>query len=805
VLFQEKRIVMAKPNIKELVVNHFEKGIFAVVALVALALLAGTRWAPYGHYPTEITRAVNEAEQKVAAKTWPEEEKQQFVVPEEKAVEVLVARNIGRQIDPTPYEFDVSFVRGMYDITKPITEPEFVGVGELIADAGRFLMALPPKKPTDKSTQEPATVAAANTPEEDPEADIPDEFKTRKPGAGTRPGGLGSAGAGLGMGGAGAYDEYGMDYGAGYGMEDPAMMAGYDDYTMMGSEMYPGGGMGMGMGGMAAPTMDGRGLRYVAVRGIIPLREQIRKYMKAIHVGFSQASNLYEIIEFELQRKKIQPGDDPWGSAWEPVDINIAIDTLNEALQFDPEVVQTSITDSAVTMPLPGRIMGQWKAKATHPRLENFTLSPEEIEKELAFNSMLLQQYQEQQQSEPEVVRKKGFSDIVVDSRSMQMGAMGMGYGDAMMQEHDYGDYASEMGGDMMGAGMGMMGNINYAPTSKAQLSPQAKQFLKELEGKLGKNADRKEYDKALLEYVQERITAQGELLLFRYFDFDVEPGATYKYQARLVVRNPNYGLPIAQVAGLATIVEGQTRYSAWSNETEPVTVPLDVDYFVDTIDEKGGGFAEARMAVFQWNPDFGTTIHSSLKVGFGQEIGGPKNTLVLNPAKNSFEVEPYKFHTGDVLVDALPEDKIDKRDHPDLELPRMARGSLGISGQVLISQGSGELAVIDRLSRMSAFKTRRQYLEYEQAPYEEIKNRAAKQADATDLESYAGEYGGEYGMDMMGMGGMGGMMGGADMYGGYGSEDYGQGRSGRRRGSALRKNPSRGRGGSSSGMGGMP
>src|SRR5690606_14152666 len=116
---------MAKPNIKELVVNHFEKGIFAVVALVALALIAGTRWAPYDGYPTEITRTVNEAEQKISGKTWPEEEQEQFKIRPEETVEALVNFHVGRQIDPTPYEFDVSFSPGLYDTTKPITEPEF--------------------------------------------------------------------------------------------------------------------------------------------------------------------------------------------------------------------------------------------------------------------------------------------------------------------------------------------------------------------------------------------------------------------------------------------------------------------------------------------------------------------------------------------------------------------------------------------------------------------------------------------------------------------------------------------------------
>jgi hypothetical protein len=783
---------MAKPNIKELVVNHFEKGIFAVVCLVALALLAGTRWVPYGHYPTEITRKVNEGQQKIAAKTWPEEEQKQFEIPEEETVEALVARNIGRQIDPTPYEFDVSFSPGLYDTTKPISEPEYVTVVELIADPGRFLMAVAPKKPADPLTEEDPAMVADNAADEDDQSDVPEEFRQRPTGAGAA--GLGSSGLGLGLGGAGGYDEYGAGYedpammDPSYGMPDPAaMMGGYDDYGMMG---------GMGMGGSAMPTMEGRGLRYVAVRGIIPLREQIRKYMKAIHVGFAQASSLYEIIEFKLERQKMQPGDEPWSGAWEEVDINIAIDTLNEALSFDPEVVQGSITDSAVTMPLPGRVMGVWKSKATHPMLENFTLSPEEMAKELEFNRLLLQQYEEQQESEPETVEKGGFSGIAYDSRSLQMGSMNMMYGEAAMTEYDYGeDYGSEYGGaDMMGMGMGM--DINYAPTSKAQMTPEAKKFIEDLKKKVGNNAE--ERDKALVAYVEERITAQGELLLFRYFDFDVEPGATYKYRTRLVVRNPNYGLPIAQVAGLAHVVEGQTRTTKESNETPPVTVPFDVDYFVDRIEEKGGGYSEARMAVFQWNPDYGTTLHSSLEVGFGEEIGGPKNTLVLDPAKNSFEVEQYTFHTGDVLIDALAEDKIRSTEHPDLELPRSARGLLGISGQVLISQGNGELAVIDRLSRMTAFKTRSEYLTHEQAPYEDIKNRGAKQADATGLDAYAGysEYGSMMGgADGMGMSGMGGMEGyGGDAYGGYGSEDYG--RTGRKGRSSLRKRAGRGAGG---------
>ena len=32
-----------------------------------------------------------------------------------------------------------------------------------------------------------------------------------------------------------------------------------------------------------------------------------------------------------------------------------------------------------------------------------------------------------------------------------------------------------------------------------------------------------------------------GRLLLFRYFDFSIEPGNAYRYRVKLKMRNPNY------------------------------------------------------------------------------------------------------------------------------------------------------------------------------------------------------------------------------------------------------------------------
>ena len=128
---------MAKPNLnnikeqaKNLVVSHFEKGICALAALLAVFSLLGTRWIPYtqNHHPTDITRAVNEGRKTITSKPWPKEEQEQFVVAKEDTVEWLVS-NIRRQVDVSPFEFDLPFYVPPGGGSKPVEEPEFCRFG----------------------------------------------------------------------------------------------------------------------------------------------------------------------------------------------------------------------------------------------------------------------------------------------------------------------------------------------------------------------------------------------------------------------------------------------------------------------------------------------------------------------------------------------------------------------------------------------------------------------------------------------------------------------------------------------------
>jgi hypothetical protein len=755
-------------DFKKLAINHGEKAAVGIVAILVVLSLLGTKWIPYGHVPREITESVAKAKQNIAGRTWPDDEKQKFLVPPEESVEELVANNIHRRVDVSPFEFELPFRFGLYETTKPITEPVIQPVADLIADPWRIVMdaqPLPPETLLEEETPDESSTEEMEVASED--EDIPEEFRSREglvPSAGLGLAGTPGIGYGGSYGGAGAYGDT---------MSDAAGLYGGSDY---GFEYSMDGGYGgsygegygpAGTGGALAPVSNarGRGLRLVAIRGIFPLREQLAEFKKSCNLStFAQVGQLFEIINFELQRKKAVHGPDPWAGDWEDVDIEVAIEVLQDARLFDPEVVEGSVTDSVITMPLPGLVMGVWKSRATHPKLDNFTLSEEEIQQEVEFNRRLAEKWTEQRKNQPEApVQKGGFANVAGSSRQL---ALDMGFVEYGSYDGGYGGaYGGEGYSDASGGGgayaAAMAGAAGVGSRTPMQMTKEAEDFLKELE----KETTKEEKDKKLLEYIKERITAQGELLLFRYFDFDVEPGAVYKYRVRVEIKNPNYGRKSSEANGLAHVVEGQTRTSEWSNETQPVRVQDDVDYFMtDLVDARGRSLPEAKLAVFQWDPEIGTTVSANFGVEFGKEIGGPLSTHVLDPAKRQFEIEPYTFQTGDVLADGFGWLSIPKDQHPDLNLPKFAKTRVPISGQMLVVRGDGSLTVFDQKSRVNDLVNRKKYLDLEQEPFADIKSQEAEarrdQAKTNDLGLYGDLYGGG-----------GGYGGGA--YGGEAGSDY--------------------------------
>ena len=607
-------------NYKEFAVNHAEKIVLGFIALFVVFAIFTSKWTTEKRTPAELSQKVATAESQVKSSQWPEEKRKEFLKADD--LSQKVSELIDKEISLVNFAYSTPLSWQIHREKEKAKEVDWLPVEELIATYGRFIMM---KRPPEVGMEE--GIEGPESPESDqdePDDDGNNGFERRSGGAG----GFGGPGLGLTFGGidGGAEAMAAADFG-------PAGPGGPEDFAAGGMMMEPGN---------AGPVREGRGLRFVAVRGVFDLATQQDKLQRALGDAFTmqnmQTAKFLDFLDFELERKKESMDQNaPWSGPWEKIDIQTSIDILKESADFDPPVVNTNITDRVITMPLPSRIAGFWYKIATHPRVENFTLSQEEIEQELNLNRLFLNQYKKTHAHEKVFKEKqKGFSELQLGMRQIRSEVMFSGQAEA--SESVFRGMANTM----------------------SRQNP-------------GEPMDEKKY----IQMLKANATAAGRLLLFRYFDFDLKPGETYKYRVRLVVRNPNYQRPIDEVV-LPSVAEGEIRTTPWSNETASVNVELDTYYFLsDVRPPRGLSGTTATFEVFQWYPETGTTIHNpSIKTKVGQVIGGKSATELYDVAKEEYtEVEEVNFDTQNFLVDAIAAPAIRQEDHPDLNLASYKRG----------------------------------------------------------------------------------------------------------------------------------
>ncbi|WP_194242629.1 hypothetical protein [Gimesia benthica] len=691
-------------NYKEFAVNHAEKIVLGFVALFVLFAIFTSKWSTEQRTPQELIQKVDTSESMVANSQWPEDKRKEFLKQDDLREKVKKLMIDG--VEASPYAFSTPLDYQIYAKKERAKEVDWLPVEDLVASYGRFIMMT---RPVDATTEEGAEGSESGTETEKAKPDEPeyDQFKRRTTTAGMGMDGMGGPGSPTGLtfgaipgeaemmaAGPGGYDP---------GMVPPEMVGGAlpEDPAMMGAE-------GMGGMGMAGPAREGRGLRFVAVRGVFDLATQQDKLERSLGDAYSlqnmQTGKLLEFLDFELERKKAVSGADPWAGPWEKVDIDVAIETLNQSSDFDPEVVNTGITDRVFTMPLPSRIAGFWYKVATHPRVENFTLSQEEIEQELEINRRFLDQYKKTHASERVFKEKqKGFSTLQLDMRGIRSDFM-------------YGSQPEAMENVFSG----MVDDMRQQRPGEAF---DEKKFVQKLKA---------------------NVSAAGRLLLFRYFDFDLTPGATYKYRVRLVVRNPNYQRPIEEVV-LPAVAEGETRMTPWSNETAAVTAEEDVHYYLESVrPPRGINGKTANFEVFQWYPKTGTTIHSVLKTAVGEEIGGEQVAELYDVAKEEFdEKATVEFDTQNYLVDAVASPSIRLEDHPDLNLPANTRGNLPIDAEAIIVDNFGNLKTSLPAAASRDYETVKTRFGRERKSLEWVK-------EATEARETAPTDGMEFGLESM-------------------------------------------------------
>lgn len=506
--------------------------------------------------------------------------------------------------------------------------------------------------------------------------------------------------------------------------------------------------MGLGYGGYGGGyEQDGKGYPFVSVRGVFEFREQIRKYSEAIHKGRNEALMHFMIVDFKLERQRLISAPDTW-TAWEPVNDQVFRDILKESDGFAPEVVSAAVTDSAITCPLPARLTGEYFKQATHPKLEKFTLSEEDMELELKYSRLLLEKALDQKKLPTGMIRKRGFNDMVFDANSVRQGVFGYqspyAMGGGAMDEDDM--MMSSMLAGGAGGGRGMGGNRGAMAGNRAAMGAQMNTTIDQLVMELAKETeqvDSPEATKKLKTFITQRAAPEGDLLLFRYFDFDVEPGESYRYRVQLVLQNPNFGQPLAATGGVASVVLGEDRTTPWSEPTAPITVDDTVKYFLTAVEPpKSLAYPDVRMNMFQYDQDVGTVVQQELNVSFGQNVGGKVKTEQADPAKGTIEEVDYAFKSEDILIDALPDVRISRTEHPDLQLPPDSRGLAQVAEVAAVVTPRGQIQTVDPVSQKDSFATAKKNKEYQDEQFEMF--RSPTDAAGTGYEDLYGDLGGD-------------------------------------------------------------
>ena len=521
---------------KQFGVNHGEKITLGVVGLmVVMILFMGTRWDTFQEkQPDELISNVETEQAALTKATWPAKEQEVYT----KRYDVRTVYDNTYSVvkaDNFRYPIGHPMVWPLHRQQEPIEEPQWLVVEEPIATPGRFVMELPPEGQEPILDGAAPVIADAAADAKNKEQALKAQYGINQGSSQGGPGGEGAGEFGAGPGNYGPRTKGG-----------PMPMGGMPMGEMPMGEMTVDGGMGMGETGT---VVNSRGVRFISVRGLYPLREQAQKIVDARHDPRPiNPRSLVYFKDFELQRQKAKPGPKPWSDDdkdWKTVDRTPAVETLTEAANYAEDVVDINDTHYVFTMPLPMRLTGRWTPYFVgHPKIK--TLSEREMELRRLLNEQLVQLEKEAKLVGDESDAPGGFAGVQRDVAGIQ----------------------SDIAGD--------------AGQMKRLMTGMQKMYDPDNSGAFE--------DQGIAAMTSGMIQETPEYLLFRYLDFDVEPGQAYRYRVRLKLYNPHHNEPLENVAS-PKVVDGKYRETPWSKPTPVVAMPEDTKFFVEDITP-----ARARM-----------------------------------------------------------------------------------------------------------------------------------------------------------------------------------------------------------------
>ena len=176
------------------------------------------------------------------------------------------------------------------------------------------------------------------------------------------------------------------------------------------------------------------------------------------------------------------------------------------------------------------------------------------------------------------------------------------------------------------------------------------------------------------------KLAATGDIGMFRYFDFEVEPGKSYEYRVQLVLEDPNNPHPDSGVkpsqgaldptvlVRLSDSVSSEslsTRETEWTDPTQPVRVPNPGRALVSTttagstigrsqIPALGdSGEPKATVVAIGFDVNNGYVVPVEMEVVRGMVLNSQQDTEVIDPSQNRLvKLEDYSNTTNIIVVD---------------------------------------------------------------------------------------------------------------------------------------------------------
>ena len=216
------------------------------------------------------------------------------------------------------------------------------------------------------------------------------------------------------------------------------------------------------------------------------------------------------------------------------------------------------------------------------------------------------------------------------------------------------------------------------------------------------------------------------EFKLFRYFDFNVEPGKSYRYRVQLWIEDPNFPRDDryfinpqmlsndAAARILGKVDQGNIRHyrgTPWSQPSGVVAVSSGHRLLAGKVAEPGMMLVKslstriakpyseptATAVVLQWDNELAADVPVEIEVRRGTVANFTLDAEYLRPTETTLEtLKEYKFRSNLLVVDimgGLPLSGSNRKDE------------LNSPGEILVMDASGNLVIQNELDDMVAYE----------------------------------------------------------------------------------------------------